>query len=79
MMDTKKNIKYYLNLDWTYTIESETTGDEKYFIIRVNELPGICTDAPTISEGMELIKECISGLAELYVNSGKEMPEPKGK
>ena len=25
---------------------------------------------------MELIKECISGLAELYVNSGKEMPEP---
>ena len=79
MMDTKKNIKYYLNLDWTYTIESETTGDEKYFIIRVNELPGICTDAPTIAEGMELIKECISGLAELYVNSGKEMPEPKGK
>lgn len=42
-MSNKKIIKYYLSLDWTYTIESETDGNHKYFIIRVNELPGICT------------------------------------
>lgn len=75
-MSNKKTIQYYLSLDWTYTIESETDGNHKYFIIRVNELPGICTDAETVAEGMELIKECIEGCAESYLESGEEMPEP---
>lgn len=57
MKKNKKDIKYYLNLPWTYTIETEKDNDEFIYIIRVNELPGVCTDASTISQGMELIKD----------------------
>jgi hypothetical protein len=44
----KKNADYYLKLPWTYTIE--TAKDEEgnnYYIVYVNELPRICTDAST--------------------------------
>jgi predicted RNase H-like HicB family nuclease len=75
-MATKKQIEYYLNLPWSYTIEQETHKGEHYFIIRVNELPGICTDAETIEEGMELIKEAIEGAVRLYLKNGEEVPEP---
>ena len=75
-MDTKKDIKYYLDLDWSYIIETEKHEDKKYYIIRVNELPGICTDAETIAEGMELIKECIEGAIRLYLKKGEEVPVP---
>lgn len=75
-MDTRKKIKYYLDLDWTYTIETEKHEGKKYYIIRVNELPGICTDAETIDEGMQLIKECIEGAVKLYLKNGEEVPVP---
>ena len=48
----KKNLSYYLNLNWSYTIEQETHNRKTYYIIRVNELPGVCTDAETIEEGV---------------------------
>jgi antitoxin HicB len=75
-MVTKKQINYYLSLPWSYTIEQEMTKDMHYFIIRVNELPGVCTDAETVTEGMELIKEAIEGAVTLYLKNGEEVPEP---
>ena len=75
-MDTKKNLQYFLNLDWTYTIEIEKHEEKKYYIIRVNELPGICTDAETLDEGMQLIKEWIEGAVRLYLKNGEEVPVP---
>lgn len=72
-----KNIDYYLNLPWTYTIE--TNFDEKQnriFIVRVNELPGVYTDAPNINEAMELIKEAMVGTFGLYMKQGEEIPKP---
>lgn len=73
----KKDIHYYLNLKWTYTIE--TDRDEKgnpIFIVSVNELPGIKTDAPTLPEAMELIKEAMIGVFKLYLKNKEEIPEP---
>ena len=75
-MVTKKEINYYLNLNWSYTIEQETHRGKHYYIIRVNELPGVCTDAETVEEGMELIKEAIEGAVRLYLKNGEEIPEP---
>ena len=75
-MATKKQLEYYLNLPWSYTIEQESHEGNHYFIIRVNELPGICTDAETIEEGMELIKEAIEGAVVLYLKNGEPVPEP---
>ena len=75
-MDTKKNLKYYLNLDWSFTIEQETHKGKHYFIIRVNELPGICTDAETVEEGMNNIYEAMEGAIRLYLKNGETVPEP---
>ena len=75
-MSTKKKLSYYLNLNWSFTVEQETHKGKKYYIIRVNELPGICTDAETVEEGMENIKEAIEGAVRLYLENGETVPEP---
>lgn len=36
-MKTKKDLDYYLNLPWTYTIEKELFEGKWYYIIQVNE------------------------------------------
>lgn len=74
-MVTKQKIKKYLDLPWTYTIEPE----DDYFVISVNELPGICTDAETIEEGMVEIKDAIYAAIELYLDLGQEIPVPINK
>ncbi len=75
-MVTKKDINYYLDLNWSYTIEQESERGKHFYIIRVNELPGICTDADTIEEGMENIKEAIEAAIILYLESNRPIPEP---
>jgi predicted RNase H-like HicB family nuclease len=75
-MSVKKGLSYYLGLNWSYTIEQEFEKGKKYFIIRVNELPGVCTDAETVEEGMKLIKEAIEGAVALYLKNGEPVPEP---
>lgn len=75
-MDTKKDLKYYLNLNWSYTIEQSFHKGKKFYIIRVNELPGVCTDASTIEEGMQEIQDSIAATIELYLEQGDPIPEP---
>jgi predicted RNase H-like HicB family nuclease len=75
-MATKKNVKYYMNLNWSYTIEQETHKGKHYYIIRVNELPGVCTDAETIEEGMKEITDAIEGAVRLYLKNNEPIPEP---
>jgi predicted HicB family RNase H-like nuclease len=38
--------------------------------------PGICTDAESIEEGIENIKEAIEGALRLYLKNGEIIPEP---
>ncbi len=78
-MDTKKDLKYYLGLNWSYTIELSTHKGKKFYIIRVNELPGVCTDATTIEEGMKEIQDAIAATIELYLEQGDPIPEPINK
>jgi len=75
-MKNKKTIEYYLNLPWTYTIKTAKEEEKVIYILCVNELSGICTDAETINEAMELIKDAMKGLFELYLENGEEIPEP---
>lgn len=70
-----KDIEYYLGLPWTYTVEKE----KDYYIIYVNELPGICTDSESLDQGMEEIKEVIALAVEAYEEKGEPMPEPINK
>ena len=71
-----KDLKYYLSLPWNYNITTTTEDGERLYIIRVNELPGICSDAPTIAEALENIKEAMAAIFEMYLEKGKEIPEP---
>ena len=75
-MATRKNVNYYKNLNWSYTIEQEAHKGRHYYVIRVNELPGVCTDAETIEEGMENIQEAIEAAIRLYLKNGEPVPEP---
>lgn len=75
-MRVKKDVKYYLGLNWSYTIEPENHKGKHYYIIRVNELSGVCTDAETIEEGMQEIKEAIEAAVRLYLRNQESVPEP---
>lgn len=79
MKKHKKNLNYYLDLPWTYTIEKENCKGMSYYIIRVNELPGICTDAEDLNEGMVAIKEAIACAVAIYQEKGIPVPEPIDK
>jgi antitoxin HicB len=73
-----KNINYYLNLPWTYTIETEKDEQGKpIYVVHVNELEGIATDAPTVEEAMKLIREVMEAAFEMYLENEEEIPEPK--
>ena len=71
-----KSINYYLDLPWTYTIETTRETGQLLYIVHVNELPGIATDASTLEEAMVLIKEAMRGAFKLYLKQREEIPEP---
>lgn len=71
-----KKLDYYLNLPWTYSIEKEIHKETSYYIIRVNEMPGICTHNEDLNKGMEEIKEAIACSVEIYQERGEPVPEP---
>ncbi len=75
-MVIKKDLSYYLNLKWSYTVEVDEHKGEDFFIVRVNELPGVCTDGKTIEEAMQNIKDAIAATIELYLEQGEIVPEP---
>ena len=75
-MKNKKTLDYYLNLPWTYTIETEMHKGKSYYIIRVNELPGICTHHENLNKGIEEIKDAIACAVEIYHEKGEPVPEP---
>jgi len=70
----KKDLNYYLNLPWTYTIENEVHKGKSYYILRVNELPGICTHDEDLNEAMLSIKEAIACAVEIYLENGESVP-----
>lgn len=75
-MSIKKDMNYYLNLNWSFCIEQASHKSKHYYIIRVNELPGVCTDATSIEEGMKNIQEALEGTIRLYLKHGDPIPEP---
>ena len=79
MATKRKNLSYYLDLKWSYTIEQESYKGKSYYIIRVNELPGVCTDADTIEEGMIEIQDAIKAAIKLYMKQKQPIPEPVDK
>lgn len=71
-----KDINYYLRLKWTYTIEEELLDGKSYYVVHVNELPGVCSDGETLEEAMQNAKEAMRGAFKLYIKQGDAIPEP---
>ncbi len=73
-----KDINYYLNLPWTYTITTERDDKGKnIFIVHVNELPGIATDASSLEKAMKSIREVMETTFNMYFDNDEEIPEPQ--
>jgi predicted RNase H-like HicB family nuclease len=75
-MTRHKSLHYYMLLKWTYTIEEDTKDSIKLYIIRANELPGVCTDAENLETGMREIKKAMKAAFKLYKLHREEIPEP---
>ncbi len=71
-----KDLNYYMRLKWTYLIEEDSHHGKGFYIIRVNELPGVCTDAESVEEGLKAIKEPMKAAIKLYMDQNEEVPEP---
>jgi antitoxin HicB len=72
-----KDLNYYLSLPWTYTIATGTDNNKnKIYIVSVNELPGVRTDAPTIEQALEELKDAMVSTFKLYIKHGQTIPEP---
>jgi predicted RNase H-like HicB family nuclease len=78
-MVIKKNLDYYLKLKWSYTVEQDSHEGKDFYIIRINELPWICTDAESIDDGIKAIKEVLAASIKLYLKQGESIPEPINK
>jgi antitoxin HicB len=72
----KKDLQYYLNLPWTYTIETTYETGEKLYVIHVNELHYLGTDAPTLEQAMASMQEIMTAVFEAAIKEGQELPEP---
>ena len=72
----KKDLDYYLSLPWSYSITPTKANGKRFYIIRVSELPGICSDAPTINEAFENIEEAMATIFQMYLEKGEKIPEP---
>lgn len=75
-MGIKKDLKYYIGLKWTYSLEEEKHKGKTIYILRVNELPGVVSDGETLSEAMVNIKDALALTIELYLEQGDPIPEP---
>lgn len=79
MREKAKSLSFYTRLKWTYTIEQDSHNGKDFYIIRINELPGICTDAESIEEGMKVVKESLKAAIKLYLSNNEKIPVPIGK
>ena len=69
--------KKYLDLPYSYTIETEKDNDEEYYVIRANELPGCMSHGETIDKAFKNIKDAMSGWISVCLESGNKVPTPE--
>lgn len=71
---TKKDLKYYLNLHWTFRFE--WSDEDNCYVASVAELPGCMSDGETIEEATNMIKDALQEYIETAIELNKEIPEP---
>lgn len=70
----KKDLNYYLNLNWTYRIE--WSDEDNCYIISIAELSGCSTDGETIEQAIFMIKDALKSHISCMLEHSDEIPEP---
>lgn len=69
----KKNLKYYLNLDYTIRLRENQDGT---FFAEIEELSGCMTEGDTKEEALEMIEDAKKGWLEVALKRKISIPEP---
>ena len=73
----KKDLKYYLNLNYPITIEKYTEYDgREYFAAEIPDLPGCGAEGKTVDEALKKLEEAKKAWIEVSLERGLEIPEP---
>ena len=73
----RKDLKYYLGLNYPITIEKYTEYDEKeYFAVEIPDLPGCGAEGKTIEEALKNLEEAKRAWIEVSIEKGLDIPEP---
>jgi antitoxin HicB len=73
--EVEKLVKYYMELP--YTIQLVPYKDGGFFVC-VKELEGCMTEADTIEEAYEMIKDAMVAWLEAAIEEGQKIPLPEG-
>jgi len=69
----KKDLQYYLNLPYRIVFHPAEEGG---YVVEMPELPGCISQAETVEEALEMVKEAQKCWLESAIEDGIEIPEP---
>jgi len=71
----KKNLTYYLNLNYPIIIETSTENKELHYSLEIPDLPGCGAEAKTLDEALEKLQDA----KELWISAGlkRKLPIPE--
>jgi len=70
---TNKNLDYYLELAYKYTIYPAEEGG---YVIEIPDLPGCISQGETAEEALVMIEDAKRGWLEVSLDQGIKIPEP---
>lgn len=73
-MTNKKDLNYYLGLNWTYRFE--WSDEDGGYVASVAELNGCMSFGETIEEATAMIKDALLSYLSCSLEYGDEIPEP---
>jgi len=70
----KKNLKYYLNLDYTIRLKQNEDGS---FFVEIEELPGCMSEGDTKAEALKMIEGAKKAWITVALKRKIKIPEPE--
>jgi len=72
----KKDLNYYLNLNYPMTIIKDVEDGEVYYIADLPDLPGCGAHGRTVDEAIKSLEEAKELWIEMSLEKGMQIPEP---
>ena len=72
----KKDLKYFEDLAYPYTVEELEEDGRKYFSMSIPELPGCGAEGETIEEARKNLEDAKMAWIETALDAGFPIPEP---